>query len=210
LATAAMRGWRPKRNNSGLQALAARRGLNYGDTDPYGSSRLLFDRFNEGIERGFGPYVFPADHQRELRAFEFWWEVQTDRNERVRYWSTCVAGTFPVWAPYLVISPERWATKLLSMVTAADVEVESEEFNRMFHVRCDSKRFATLVLTPALIELMVVTDGLIELEIHGDSFCVTTRRARPDQYPSLLRLADDIASRVPANLVDLFAPGPAR
>ena len=76
----------------------------------------------------------------------------------------------------------------------------------MFYVRCDDRAFATAILSPALIEILLSTDGLATFEAHGDAFCITTKQARVTQYPGLLGLAGAARTAVPAGLADLYRP----
>jgi hypothetical protein len=200
------RAYRARDRRCDMTRVASAHGLRSGLTDPYGSSRLLFDRFNDGVERHFGPYVFAAGSTAQVRAFEYWFETEDSEGNRHRHWSSCIAGTLPVWAPYLVVNRESFATRVFDTVASTDIEVESEEFNRMFYVRCADRRFATLFLTPAMIDLLLSTQGLFEIEVHGDTFCLTTQRAKPEQYPPLLTLGARFAATAPADLANVYEP----
>jgi hypothetical protein len=187
-----------------LGVVAEGHGLKHGSVDPFGSSTLLFDRFNAGVARGFGPFLWdPADAAR-IRVFDFWWETEDSEGNRTRHTSTSIAGALPCWCPYLVVRPEGLSTRLIATAAAKDIEVESEEFNRMFYVRCDDRAFATAMLGPQLIDVLLTTDGLMDFEVHGDSFCLTTRQAKPAQFVPLLQLAHAVHEAVPANLSDLY------
>lgn len=195
-----------RRTHADVSKVAAAHGLGWGETDPFGTSRLMFDRFNEGIERGFGASMWDRSDPGQLRAFDFWWETEDSEGRRTRHWTTSVAGSLACWCPYLTVRPEGLGTRLAATMAAKDIEVESEEFNRMFYVRCDDRAFATALLSPAMIELLLTTDGLLTFEVHGDAFLLTAKRARVDQYPGLIRLASVLRSTVPAELCDLHQP----
>jgi hypothetical protein len=163
-----------------LPAIARRHGLSVGPVDPYGSATLLFDRFNAGIDR------------------------------RIRHWNTCAAGTLPLWTPYAVIGPETMLTRLLATATGNDIEIESEEFNRRYHVRCDSRRFATLLLCPEMIEVLLAADGEVTLETHGNTFCLTCVRLPTSDLAKLLGYAAAVRAALPERLAELFVPEPPR
>ncbi|MGD9792625.1 MAG: hypothetical protein AB7V43_04015 [Acidimicrobiia bacterium] len=195
-----------RRTHTDVSKIANAHGLGWGEKDPFGSSRLMFDRFNEGVERGFGAAVWDRDDPGQLRAFDFWWETEDSEGHRTRHWTTSVAGSLTCWCPYLTVRPEGLGTRIAATIAAKDIEVESEEFNRMFYVRCEDRAFATAMLSADMIELLLTTDGFVTFEVNGDAFLLTTKRARVDQYPGLLRLAAAVRSKVPSELADLYQP----
>jgi hypothetical protein len=202
----AARAYRRRDRSHDMAGVARAHGLRNTLTDPYGSSRLLFDRFNNGVERHFGPYLWKDESRAQTRTFEYWFETEDSEGNRRRHWSSCIAGVTAIWAPYLVIARESLATRMLATVASTDIEVESEEFNRLFYVRCADRRFATLFLSPAMIDLLLSTEGLFEIEVHGDAFCLTTSRAKPEHYPAMLALGERFAATVPSDLANVYEP----
>lgn len=89
--------------------------------------------------------------------------------------------------PDLLIRPENFLDKIAGAIGFDDIDFESEEFSRKFHVASKDKRFAYDVITPAMMEFLLATRGpMIDLE-HG-AFCLTdgTRRWSPDEFEGWL------------------------
>ena len=188
------------------QGVVRRAGLAVSPHDPNGStSRLPFDLFAQGSRSGTGPVVHdPARPEARLRVFDYWWEVVDSEGNRTRSWRTCAAGSLPVHAPYLVISPHSLTTRLVGMTAGTDIEVESDEFNRTYYLRCSDRRFAMALCTPGLIELCVAAGGELSIEVHHQHLLVTTGRLAPDKFVGFFRLADAIRSAIEPGLRPLM------
>lgn len=61
----------------------------------------------------------------------------------------------PAYLPTLQVTPENLLTRLGEALGGSDIELESEEFNRAFRVHCDDAKFASDVLTPRTMQLLL-------------------------------------------------------
>ena len=94
----------------------------------------------------------------------------------------------PFRTPNLVIRPEGIFDKLAGAFGFDDIDFESEQFSRKFHVKSSDRRFAYDVIHPRMIEyLLGVRAPLIDIE-HGRC-CLSNGRAhwRPEDFKSSLR-----------------------
>jgi hypothetical protein len=180
--------------------------------DPFGPAAVLpFDIFGRGTYRGVGPVVHdPRAPERHLRVFDFWWETVDAEGNRRRSWRTCGVATTGLDAPYLVITPESLTTRLVGAAVGTDIEVESDEFNRLYYLRCRDRRFATAFCTPGVIDLCVAAGGELSIEAHQGYVLVHTDRLRPDRYAGLYRYLEQLLGAIPRDLHELFDPGPRR
>lgn len=81
--------------------------------------------------------------------------------------------------PPLLVRRENMMDKLAGVFGFDDIDFESAEFSRVFHVKCGDKRFAYDVITPAMMEfLMASNPPLIDLE-HGACCIVDGTRCWP-------------------------------
>jgi len=89
--------------------------------------------------------------------------------------------------PDLLIRPENFMDKLAGVVGFDDIDFESEEFSRGFHVASKDKRFAYDVITPAMMEFLLASRGPT-LDIEHGAFCLTdgVRRWEPSQFEAWL------------------------
>ena len=57
--------------------------------------------------------------------------------------------------PALEVTPEGLVQRFFGRLTNSDIELESEDFNRAFTVTCPNRRFASDVLHPRMMELLL-------------------------------------------------------
>ncbi len=116
-------------------------------------------------------------------------------------WSAAMAP-LPVNAPRLVIARENLASKLFSAATRLDLDVESEAFNRWYHVIGGDRAFAREMLDARMIDLMTRTEGRISFEFFGSWLLLHTARVEPELMPGLARLADEMRRVVPRIVIE--------
>jgi len=102
--------------------------------------------------------------------------------------------TTPLRAPRLVVAKENVASKLFSRATRLDLDLESESFNRSYHVICRDRAFARAVLDARMIDMMVRSEGRMSFEFVDDWLLVHTDRVEPELMPGLVAYAHDVRS----------------
>ena len=103
----------------------------------------------------------------------------------------------PLNAPRLVIARENVASKLFTRATRLDLDVESEAFNRSYHVICADRRFAVAMLDARMVDLMVRSEGRISFEFFGTWALLHTVRLEPELLAGLARFAEELRGVVP-------------
>jgi len=98
--------------------------------------------------------------------------------------------------------------KAFQMIGLPDIDFESEEFNRMFVVQCADRRFASALVDPLMMQLLISTKGEITFETKGRFLLLSTRRVDPVEMPALLNLADEFVRRVPPAVRELYETFP--
>lgn len=92
-----------------------------------------------------------------------------------------------VWRGELRIRPEHLFDKLAGAIGFDDIDFESEEFSRKFHVKCDDKRFAYDVVTPRMMEFLLRSSP--QLVEYDDGWCLLSqgnKRWRPEEFETHL------------------------
>jgi hypothetical protein len=74
-----------------------------------------------------------------------------NRSSTTHRYAIC-ALTVPAYFPALELTPETVLTRLGNVVTGEDIDLESETFNRRFHVECPDPKFASDVLPPRTMQ----------------------------------------------------------
>ena len=201
-----------------IERAARAAGMDYREQDGFGLSRIEFHHMARGDGRGWTANHVVTHEARDavkVHAFDVrsWTEyrVTEDRNgeKTVRRrragegsrtdrilrrhqgaTQTAAVAPLPINAPRLVIARENAASKLFTRATRLDVDVESEAFNRSYHVIGADLGFARELLDARMIDLMVSTEGRITFEFFGTWLLLHTDQLDPELLPGLARLAE--------------------
>jgi hypothetical protein len=143
-------------------AFAAQHGWRYTERDRSLVDRFLGDPFGQGHGRD-AEHVLRGEHRgRQVMAFEYSYKEthgsgNDRRTETYRY--TVVALSLPAGKPTLQVGREGFGRKLLGFVGVRDLQLESEQFNEMFHIKTTGgtpgEKFAYDVLHPRMMEWML-------------------------------------------------------
>jgi hypothetical protein len=152
--------------------------------------------------------VFQQGHSRyayntlrgQLDAGERAWPVQmgdyhyqvTTNNGKSSSTRTYVFSYLIMHLPYgstpsLAIRREGMFDKLAGAFGFNDIDFESDEFSRRFHVKSGDKRFAYDVIHPRMMEFLLESDPPV-IEIDGGTCCLNDRGATwtPEEFRELL------------------------
>ena len=145
-----------------------------------------------------------------LRMGDFEYTVGEGDNERSRQFSYLLVQLPFAGVPDLLIRPEGVLDRLTETVNtdALDIDFESAEFSRRFHVQCDSKRFAYDLINPGLMEcLLAAMPSRVEIArgfmAVGDGSSMWT----PEQFRGHYRMAKRFLECWPPHLADLLERG---
>ena len=192
-----------------LAVVSRRAGLSYSVSDPFASDRIAFELFRQGDGREVHDVMWRNGDDRRTRAFDFeWWDLHRDaqghETRMVRHSSCAMAYIGGAWPP-IHIAPEGLGDRFVTAVVGGgDIDFESEEFNRMFVVRCDDRRFANAFLDAGLIDWLTGTKGELSFEVKGRWLLVWTRRVKPQLLPGLLGVAEQFCEQIPDVVWELF------
>ena len=150
-----------QKRRAAFMSFAAAKGWSFSVADPHDlDSRWTGAPFGRGDSRkasnifsGVAPNGYP------LVAFDYkYTEHSTDskgqRTSTTYRFAVC-ALRLPCQLPELHVGKENMLTRFGAMVGFADIEFESEDFNRAFRVRCDDPKFASDVLHPRAMEMLL-------------------------------------------------------
>jgi hypothetical protein len=143
-----------------LTNLALAKGWQFSAADPYGlAQRWPGTPFNSGYDRTARNVVTGLVEGHRMVAFDYSYkEDSTDSKGNTTtttfHYAIC-ALALPCSLPELHVGPEGVFSRLGHLVGMQDIELESEDFNRHFRVRCPDAKFATDVLTPRTMEMLL-------------------------------------------------------
>jgi hypothetical protein len=193
-----------KRKVAAFMAFAAQRGWHYRERDDSLASRYAGTPFGRGFGQQAKHVLVGAHRGRELVAFEYSYKESegSGKNKRtVTYQNTVVALNTPAPRPTLEVSREGIGRRLLGMVGIRDLQLESEDFNKSFHIRTDDDKFAYDVLHPRTMEWMLGDERCRDLPFRFERADLLTWRAGTIDLAVLGWMLDylcDVLDRVPS------------
>ncbi|MGI9604074.1 MAG: hypothetical protein ACR2QE_19480 [Acidimicrobiales bacterium] len=101
------------------------------------------------------------------------------------------------WLPRLIVAPEGQAWKAYSRITGADIDFESEAFNRRYRIVSGDPDFARRFLSATVIDVLLRSDGELGVETFGDRLLVFGRLQPPRELPSVGLLAGMLTEQIP-------------
>lgn len=182
-----------KKRRAALASFAAAKGWQYTHSDPY------------GLDNRWDCYPFDRGHSREasnvltgtsdggvpLVAFDYQYkETSTDSDgsssTTTYHFAVCVLR-LPCAMPGLHVGKENILTRIGSAIGLDDIEFESDDFNRAFRVKCESAKFASDVLHPRMMELLLAHGQGVEWRLVG--YDMISWRSGRLEIPGLLERA---------------------
>jgi hypothetical protein len=201
------------RRTRAMLSTAEAHGLRYSAGDLYGSTQVAFPLFRAGNGRTVENVMARTGaNGLDVRVFDYaYYEEYRDDNGRLRkrwdYFNCAMARHNGVW-PVVHVSKERVLDKIAQGLGLPDIELESEEFNRLFRVQCEDARFATALLDPRMMEFLLTTAGRLSFETKGRWLLVIAPRLdTPKEMVGLLGVADEFLRRIPNVVWELYPEG---
>lgn len=196
-------GWRAgRRRRQAMQELAATMGWAYAARDDAWARRWPGAPFGVGDARQVRNVVTGVWRGREVVAFDYSYQTSTTdgqghRTTTLHRFGVC-ALALPAPLPRLQVTPERALTRIGRALGVPGIELESEEFNRSFRITCPDPRFASDVLHPRTMELLLA-EGDVAWRVEGSELlCWDAGQQRPAQVLERLDLLAAIADGVPS------------
>lgn len=201
------------RRTRAMVPTAEAHGLRYSGGDLFGSLQVAFPIFRVGDGRIIEHVMSrTGSNGLDVRVFDYaYYEEYEDDNGRLHkrweYFDCAMARHNGLW-PVVRISKERLLDKVAQSLGLPDIELESEEFNRLFRVQCDDRRFATALVDPQMMEFLLTTEGRLAFETKGRWLLVIAPRLdTPIEMVGLLGVADEFLRRIPNVVWQMYPEG---
>src|SRR4051812_3696504 len=174
-----------------IDEIASRAGLQYSASDPFDCVRVGFRLFTRGDGRGAENVMWrePGDGH-VYRVFDFWYfdehRGEGGKTEKTYHRSSCAMALVGSAWPDISITREGLFDKVITKIAGDDIDFESEEFNRLFAVRCDDRRFASALIDAQMLDFLLTTQGALNFEMKGRWLLVWRDPVTPKLMPGLL------------------------
>ena len=182
---------------------------------------LQIDVADKPPDRSLGFDLFDKGNRQNV-SFQMWRPTTVDSVFQYRYHTgssdntnpprklTAALVALPFDAPHLTIETETWWTRSQKLVGRRDIEIESDEFNRRYRVRCADERFAVTLLDPHMIAFMLSPSsglGAVSFEFRGRWALLHGRQVELEQLPAMLHWGTSVRDSLPTVLPDWYPPG---
>jgi hypothetical protein len=203
--------WRAEqKRQQALRAWAAGRGYSFRAA----KDRRLADRFPEfrPLHRGRSRFarniVSGTREGHELTAFDYQYTTGHGKNRRTHRFSVAVVRSPHPLIP-LRIRRENVFDRVGEFLGFDDIDFESAEFSRRFHVGSPDRKWAYDVLHARAIEFML-RECFCNLEFDTEHvFAYRNRRFAPDEFARAIELAVGLLERIPDYVVrEMGGPTP--
>jgi hypothetical protein len=208
-------GWlQAKRRRELLQGYAASQGWTWTGRDDSWAQRFSGAPFGTGDHRQAANVLQGAYRGRAFVAFDYSFQTHGTDAEGRRSTTTqrfaCCALSLPAWLPTFELVPEGLLGRVGTVLGMQDIELESEDFNRRYRVRCADPKLAYDVLPPRTMEALLARPAL-HLRLSGaDAVCWENGRHSPSQLlgrlDALRVLVEGIPAFVWSDLTDVHDP----
>jgi len=193
-------------------ALAAKQlGLQYSATDQFGLLGLPFALLSRGEGRGVENVMWGTWQEMAIKEFDYWYYTEStdSKGHTTRSYShfSCVVTQIPAGCAPLTVTHEGFFSRLADHLGFHDIELESEEFNKRFQVKCQDKKFATDMLDARMMQWLLGLDGGRSFELNGPYVMCYSKRLRPLEVTPLLGTLKGFQGHIPRVVWDLYGEG---
>ena len=193
---------REQQRIASLAALALSKGWQFSAADPFGlTERWEGDPFGEGYDRVASNVLSGEVGGRPAIAFDYEYKEDSrdsngNRQTTTHHYAVC-ALAMPCPLPGLTVTPEGLFSRLGNLLGMQDIELESEEFNRTFRVRCRDPKLASDVLSPRTMQLLL-SAGKMHFRFAGvDVVCWEDGSLYPTDVLNRLAVLSGVVAGVP-------------
>ena len=172
------------------------------DEDDQWCSRWQGNPFNEGDHRRARNVLTGTWKGKPFVSFDYSFQTHTSDGKggtstQTHHYAVS-AVSLPAYLPRLQVTPESLLTRFGNAVGFADIELESEDFNRAFRVHANDPKFASDVLTARTMQLLL-SRPRISWRIEGsDILCWQSGEQQPVAVNAAVSTMLDVVEGIPS------------
>lgn len=196
--------WLRKRRTEELRRTTKRWGWTWRGDDPYDLHRTYgdVDLFGRGEDRYAYNLFEGRDDDLDAYCMDYHYEIthhDEDGSHTTHYRQSVVIVRHGAAFPHVRIRPEGWVDRAAEFVGFDDIDFESAEFSRRFHVTASDERFAyDLLHTRAMEHLLADHDGDLVIEATGDALVAYDEEEwDPERFRAVLDHVRGLVDTVP-------------
>ncbi len=202
-----------KKRREALGAWAAENGLSFTSDRDFGFDARFpaFGCLRQGERRYAYNILSGLWRHRPFTGFDYHYEIHSHdskgrRQTHHHYFSAVVIGSDVPLKP-LRIRPEGLFDKLAAAFGFDDIDFESAEFSRKFHVKATDRKYAFDVLHPRAIEFLLQSP-VFSLEFDSKQVIAwRSKKFQPQEFEQAAAVADGLLDQLPPYLVAAMKEG---
>jgi len=181
-----------------MARLAAELGFEYYPDDPWNleDKYAMFELFGRGHSRRASNVICGEIDGRAVVAFDYQYTTGSGKNQSTHSYQALVMG-LPILAAGLRMRSESLFDRVASWVGYDDINFESDEFSRSYHVACDDRRFAYDILHARLIDYLLGCGSVPNLEMQGPLMVLFESQGDAANVRRLLAIGREIVTSIP-------------
>jgi hypothetical protein len=181
-----------------MTRLAADLGFEYYPDDPWDleDRYAMFELFGRGHSRKASNVICGEVDGRAVVAFDYQYTTGSGKNQSTHSCQALVMG-LPIVAAGLRMRSESLFDRVASWVGYEDINFESDEFSRRYHVACDDRRFAYDILHARLIDYLLGCSSVPNLEMQGPLMVLFESQGDAANVRRLLAIGREIVASIP-------------
>lgn len=203
--------WLKKKRLEELTQMAYQLGLGFSEYDSEGLVGMPFVLFSKGDGRGVENVMFGTWQGLELREFDYWYYEESSDGDGGRsktyYRFSCALAWFNAYCPGLSVTREDLVSWVANRVGLPDIQLELEEFNRAFKVRCDERKFAFDFLDARMMQWMLGAGSGFSYEVVAGILLVYTSRLQPLALTPVVGTVKHFHDHIPRVVYELYGAG---
>ncbi|GAC1416046.1 MAG: hypothetical protein NVSMB57_11480 [Actinomycetota bacterium] len=198
-----------KKRREAIAGIASSLSLSYSAGDPYGIAQTMpHQLFQLGDGRGCENVLSGTYNGAPVTEFDYWYyDRSTDaegHTTRTYHRFSCVLTPVPVACAHLIVTGENIFKRLGEHLGFRDIEFESDEFNRMWNVKCQDRKFANDLIDQRMMTWLISAGTAWSFETVGSLLLVYSRKLKPTEIPALLECGKQFREHVPHVATDLY------
>jgi len=182
-----------------MQALARKWGFVYYQNDPWGLPAWYgaMDLFQHGHSKKASNVLSGEVDGRTVLAFDYRYVTGSGKNRSTHHWQAVVV-LLPIQAPRLRLRRENVLDRMASWVGWDDLDFESDEFSRRYHVACEERRFAYDIFHARLIDYLLRCRQSPNMEMNGVFLILyDSGSGQVSNFERLLAIGQTVVAMIP-------------
>ncbi len=211
VAVAAFALWSAARRRKELRAWATARGLRFvGGHDSHLDDRYpLFKCLRHGSRRRAYNIVEGTWRELPVKVFDYRYETGSGKNRSTHHFSALILRS-PIPLKPLTIRPENFLDKIGEFIGIDDIDFESAEFSRKFHVGSPNRRWAYDVIHTRAMEFLLQSPTFSMAFGAHEVIAWRSRRMSPADFDAALDVIHGLFDLMPDYLVRQQTSGATR